>query len=113
MQKFGLQRNSSSRYHAVELEIIKEQASVLGRSGRKLRLSLESYQLMNCQNQGLNDNTASSNLEHDAILQISNNVWELILQREFLGFTERNVQWVRSNYVIPESAFKRLGLSDE
>ncbi len=44
MQKFGLQRNSSSRYSAIELEIVKEQATVLGRAGKKLRLSLENYQ---------------------------------------------------------------------
>ncbi|RBP47156.1 hypothetical protein DFR28_10928 [Arenicella xantha] len=44
MQKFGLQRNSTRLHSAIELEIVKEQASVLGRAGKKLRLSLEKYE---------------------------------------------------------------------
>jgi hypothetical protein len=113
MQKFGLQRNSSSQYRAVELEVVKEQASTLGRAGRKLRLSLERYQ----KNQGLDSNLdvsgtsdITNTLEITNVLEITNNVWELVLQREVLGFTESNLQWVLSNYAIPQSALDRLGL---
>jgi len=109
MQKFGLQRNSSSQYRAIELEVVKEQASALGRAGRKLRLSLMCYQ----KNQGSDSNLDVSNtLEISSILEITNNVWELMLQRELLGFTESNLQWVLSNYVIPQPALDRLGLYD-
>jgi hypothetical protein len=115
MQKFGLQRNSSSQYRAIELEVVKEQASALGRAGRKLRLSLERHQ----ENQGPDSSIDVSNtletsntLDVTSILEITNNVWELMLQRELLGFTESNLQWVLSNYVIPQSALDRLGLHD-
>ncbi|MGK0375166.1 MAG: hypothetical protein ACJA2E_001642 [Arenicella sp.] len=120
MQKFGLQRNSSSQYRAIELEVVKEQASALGRAGRKLRLSLERYQ----SNQGTDStldisenleisNTINlpNNLEMSDIVEISNNVWELMLQREFLGFTESNLSWVLANYVVPQQALDRLGLN--
>jgi len=103
MQKFGLQRNSSSRHSAIELEIVKEQASALGRAGRKLRLSLEKHQSI------LNGTQSISDMEH-SILEIANNVWELILQREFLGFTEGNFQWVQGHYHIPEAVLNHLGL---
>lgn len=113
MQKFGLQRKSSSQYRAIELEVVKEQASALGRAGRKLRLSLECYQ----KNQGPDSTLDASNIleasntsEITNILEITNNVWELMLQRELLGFTESNLQWVLSNYVIPQPALDRLGL---
>ena len=99
MQKFGLQRNASSRYSAIELEIVKEQATVLGRAGKKLRLSLENYQHKH------NDIKANEAL----IEEISNNVWELIIQREFIGFVDGNLGWIRSNYVIPEEAIRMLG----
>ncbi|RBP47155.1 hypothetical protein [Arenicella xantha] len=43
--------------------------------------------------------------------EISNNVWELVLQREFVGFIEGNLQWIKQNYVIPDEAFNMLGKS--
>lgn len=102
MQKFGLQRNGSSRHTALELEIAREQASALGRTGRKLRLSLEAYQ-------GSLDDDLSAQQEKKLLTEIANNVWALLLQREFVGFVEGNLSWLRSNYVIPEQAIKMLG----
>lgn len=102
MQKFGLQLNRSSRHSAVELEIVREHASALGRTGRKLRISLENYEKRRHRN--INE------LEEKALIQeISENVWALVLQREFLGFVENNVKWVRANYVIPDAAIRNLG----
>lgn len=102
MQKFGLQRNSSSRHSALELEIVREQASALGRAGKKLRISLESYEKLIHQQ-------PSFEQKQNALKEISNNVWELLLQREFLGFSENNLKWVRENYVIPDAAISSLG----
>ena len=99
MQKFGLQRNSSSQFSAIELEIVREQATVLGRAGKKLRLSLESYQQLR------DDKKTDDTL----IKEISNCVWELIIQREFIGFINGNIEWIRKNYVIPEEAINLLG----
>ena len=104
MQKFGLYPNRSSHNTAIELEIAREQASALGRAGRKLRLSLESYQ------DRCNENLTE---QEDRLLikEISANVWALLLQREFLGFTEGNIDWVRAHYSIPKAAIEHLGRS--
>lgn len=102
MQKFGLQRNSASRHSAIELEIVREQASALGRAGKKLRISLEHFEQL----QHLKISSAE---EQASIKEISANVWELMLQREFLGFIENNLKWVKENYVIPDAAIESLG----
>lgn len=102
MQKFGLQRNSSSTLGAIELEIAKEQASALGRAGRKLRLSLENYQ-------GKLIHDLNTQQKNNLLTEIANNVWALLIQREFVGFVEGNLKWVRDNYVIPDEAIKMLG----
>lgn len=104
MQKFGLQRNRSSLHSAIELEIAREQASALGRSGKKLRLSLERYEELIKQE-------SSVKQRQKLIQEISNNVWELVLQREFLGFVENNLNWIRENYLIPDEAINTLGIS--
>jgi len=105
VQKFGLKRTSSARHTAIELEIAKEQASALGRAGKKLRLSLENYQKHI-------DKNLNSEQDESLLDEISNNVWELMLQREFVGFVEGNLKWVRQNYLIPDEAIKMLGKKD-
>ena len=102
MQKFGLERNSSGGQTAIELEIAGEQASSLGRSGKKLRLCLESYQINLSQNMSLDQ-------KNEYLNEIAKNVWELVLQREFIGFVEGNLTWVTENYVIPKEAINMLG----
>lgn len=102
MQKFGLQRNSSSRHSALELEIAREQASALGRAGRKLRLSLEDFQ-------SKLDRDLSVDQKNGLLTEIANNVWALQIQREFVGFVEGNLTWITSNYHIPDKALKMLG----
>ncbi|MFT5137216.1 MAG: hypothetical protein ACI8XV_002253 [Arenicella sp.] len=105
MQKFGLQRISSSRHTALELEIAREQASTLGRAGRKLRLSLEEYECSL-------DHGLSKEQKNIFLTEIAKDVWALLLQREFVGFVEGNLNWVMGNYVIPEEAIKMLGKQD-
>jgi len=102
VQKFGLQRNSLGQPNAIELELAKEQATSLGRAGRKLQLSLETYNKM--------AEEQPDALEDKAMIkEISDNVWELMLQREFVGFIDGNLEWVKDNYFIPEEAIKLLG----
>lgn len=101
MQKFGLQRNSSSLPNAIELELAKEKATSLGRAGMKLELSLERY------NELMKEQPSNSE-EHRQIQEISANVWELLVQREFIGFIEGNLQWVKENYAIPAKAIDLL-----
>lgn len=106
MQKFGLQRTGSSKLNSVELEIFKEKATALGRAGKKLRISLEEYER-------LITKQANSEKLNQAIAEISDSVWQLILQREFLGFTEKNIDWIREHYVIPDEAISRIGRSNQ
>lgn len=102
MQKFGLQRNRAGLPNAIELELAKEQATSLGRAGRKLQVSLENY------NKVVKEQPGS--LEDQAMIkEISANVWELMIQREFVGFIDGNLEWVKDNYVIPEKAIMLLG----
>ena len=101
MQKFGLRRVSND-FAALKLAIAKEQASSLGRTGRKLRLSLERYEIGRHANLTVEE-------KHTLLEGISNNVWELILQREFLGFIEGNLNWVKQSYVIPSEVINMLG----
>ena len=98
MQKFGLQTHRSTQFNAVELEIAREQASALGRAGRKLRVSLEHYEKQRHKN-------LSQEKEQMCIKEISENLWALILQREFLGFCEGNMEWVRQNYFILDCGY--------
>ena len=102
MQKFGLRAHRTVFHGLAELEIIKEQASALGRAGRKLRLSLEDFE--KTRNQQL-----SCAEEQILINAISDNVWQLVLQREFLGFVEGNLEWIQQHYVIPPAAISALG----
>ena len=102
MQKFGLRSHRPSSNTGLELEIVKEQASALGRAGRKLRLSLERYQ-------AFVDTETNKASGEKLIEDISEKVWALILQREFLGFIEGNLEWVVANYHIPKQALQKMG----
>ena len=102
MQKFGLQTHRSPKNSTLDLEIAREQATSLGRAGKKLRLSLENYE--HERHSGLSEKE-----ELNLIYEISQNVWALMLQREILGFIEGNMKWVRENYVIPDAAINTLG----
>jgi len=102
MQSFGLRSHRASNNTSLELAIVKEQASALGRVGRTLRLSLERYQ-------AFVDTETNKASGKKLIQDISENVWALILQREFLGFIEENLEWVVANYHIPKQALQKLG----
>ena len=102
MQKFGLQRSAASRHNAIEREVVKEQATALGRAGKKLRLSLERHNTLVATKVTVEQEQAS-------LKEISNNIWELMLQREFLGFVDHNLKWITDNYVIPEAAIQTIG----
>lgn len=126
MQKFGLNTQRATKLNAVELEITREKATALGRAGRKLRLCLEDYQqqLEMYQHQleahqsqpearETNHQKATSAFTNEDVLikNIADSAWALILQREFLGFTEGNLKWITENYRIPHAALNRLGKS--
>jgi hypothetical protein len=102
MQKFGLNVQRNQQLTLLETELVKEQASALGRAGRSLRVSLERY------NQLL-EKSANQSALNTQLEKISQRVWALVLQREFLGFTENNIEWIREHYLIPDQAIAALG----
>ncbi len=105
MQKFGLQTHRTHKNTAIEVEVAREQASALGRAGKTLRLSLEAYEKVKNANISQDDRRGH-------ITRIYEHAWALILQREVLGFTENNIQWVKDNYVIPIESLRLLGSAD-
>ena len=101
MQKFGLDNLQSHKHSELELEIIDMQSSALGLAGKKLQLSIQEY------------TQAKEKLfpkDNKAILLqiISENAYELMLQREFIGFVDGNMQWIQKHYAIPHEAFKAV-----
>lgn len=104
MQKFGLITNQSKLHSALEAELVREQASALGRAGKQLRLALEAYQASQ-------ENGQKQYQTGLLIDNISEATWALVLQREFLGFIDGNLDWIQKHYHIPERALNRLGQS--
>ncbi|TQV68188.1 hypothetical protein FKG94_24190 [Exilibacterium tricleocarpae] len=102
MQKFGLDSLRTEKLSALELEIVEEQAGALGRAGKKLRMSLERYE-------SAQKNGATEAEQADLINQISSCAWELLLQREFVGFVQGNMTWITKHYKIPREAIRNLG----
>ena len=102
MQKFGLDSISNKRYSALEFEIVKEQASALGIAGRKLQQSIARYH-------SLIADGISPNDQERHIVEMSTNIRNLLLQREFVGFIHENVSWIKKNYTVPAEVWKKLG----
>jgi hypothetical protein len=102
LQKFGLDTLQTQKRTALELDIVKEQASALGIAGRKLQCALDAF--ATAELRGFPEENADRLL--DAIAEAA---YGLLLQREFLGFIEGNLAWVRSCYDIPDRAMALLG----
>jgi hypothetical protein len=97
---------ADSKRTALELEIVKEQAGALGIAGKKLHLSLEAYVTAELQ--------AFPGKNEDKLLSaIAEAVYGLLLQREFLGFIEGNLEWICSSYRIPDKAMPLLGRTNK
>ena len=80
---------------------MEEQATALGAAGRKFEKVLEEYQ-----------SKLKANEQTQELLQeLADAAWELILQREFVGFVHGNIEWLKRSYQIPEEVFKLIGKS--
>jgi DNA topoisomerase VI subunit B len=85
MQKFGLDTLKAEKLSIIELEILQEKATSLGRAGRKLRTSLEAL-----------ENSNAENNKEQLLNDVIDSVWELMLQREFSGFHHKNLEWIKN-----------------
>jgi hypothetical protein len=106
MQNFGLESVQMQKITAVELEIMEEQASALGITGRRLEAALAEYR-------GHRQRGADAQNLAQLIAGITNNLHELLIQRESLGVPYQNVEWVLRTYDIPEEISATLGLRDD
>lgn len=102
---YKLRRNAQDTWNEVEYELAKERSSALGQAGRQLQQALIRYQ------HSLQHETATT--QDEALTTVSERVYGLMLQREFLGFTDQNLSWICKQYAVPEAALKRLGMTPQ
>ena len=108
MQKFGLETvlekaHRFDKFRNLEIDLLKEQSSALGRAGRKLKESIEIYEKEKIKGY-------LQNSEEEYLQQIGNNLYSLMIQREMIGFIDSNVDWIKQFYEIPEGAFQYEGV---
>jgi hypothetical protein len=106
MHNFGLECLQMQKVTAVELEIMEEKASALGITGRRLEAALAEYR-------GPRQGGTRGKKPAELIAGISNNLHELLIQREAMGIPHANVEWVLRSYDIPQEILSRLGLRDD
>ncbi|HEY6619521.1 MAG TPA: DUF6665 family protein [Steroidobacteraceae bacterium] len=103
MQKFGLDSLKSDKLSALELEIAKEKSTALGVAGQRLRESIVKYR------QSISNIAVSSDERDSLLASVSANVQALIVQRELVGFTQDNMNWIDQTYDVPKEALAKLG----
>ena len=108
MQKFGLdsvleRAHRYDEFRDLELDLLREQSSALGRAGRKLQESIVLFQ-----KESKSRFKKKSEKEH--LQEIGNNFHALMIQRELTGFIDSNVDWIKKFYDIPDEAFQFSGV---
>ena len=95
-------RRSASITDALDYEIVQEQASALGRSGRTLEAALAA--LCEHDSKGRNEDERRRKL----VAHASDALWRFIIQRECCGL--RDPRAVMRDYRVPLEVQNRLGL---
>jgi hypothetical protein len=104
LQKFGLDSLKTQKLSALELEFAKEKLTALAIAGKQLQISIAKYRRSISQ-----DGTTSD--ERDRLLaRLAANIQALIVQRELIGLTHNNIQWVVQAYDVPTEALAKLGV---
>jgi len=95
---------SQSFINALKYELMREQASALGRAGSKLEIALQNYH-------NFITRSSSSDMTQLTVLldDIAAKMWALALQRELIGFHHDNLEWIKDTYDIPDAVLGRLG----
>jgi hypothetical protein len=106
MESFGLEFRRTQEVSAIEQEIAGARACALGITGRRLEAALTDYR------RHRQAGTATKKLEQLSA-KISNNLQELLIQRESIGLPFGNVAWVLRTYDIPQEILSKLGLRDD
>jgi hypothetical protein len=104
LQKFGLDSLKTQKLSALELEFAKEKLTALAVAGKHLQISIAKYR--QCVSQ-----TGTTSDERDRLLvRLAANIQTLIVQRELIGLTHDNIQWVVQAYDVPQEALAKLGV---
>ena len=97
--------DARSHHNAIELEIFKEQAGALGSAGKLLSTALNRHQ-EHIQNGGREGDPVTEEL----LDEVAQRAYELMLQREFVGFTQNNAAWLLQGFTLPPGVLRRLGI---
>ncbi|MBU3003203.1 hypothetical protein [Paraglaciecola arctica] len=95
MQKLGIDNLQSQKLSELELEIVDMQSTSLGIAGKKLRKSIDEYEKAKTKLFPKNNQTR-------LLQKVADNTYELMLQREFIGFIDGNSEWVRKHFAVPQ-----------
>lgn len=86
----------------VELELLAEQASALGRAGARLEDAIDTWRLL------VDVGVATAQQIAAAVDDLTAAAYALLVQRECAGFRFANREWVRRHYAIPDEVLRRL-----
>jgi DNA topoisomerase VI subunit B len=103
VQKFGLDALLHGKPSPLELEIAKERAGALGRTGRRLQKSLDVYA------KELGSRARPEKIER-MVEEIAAIVFEFLTQRETMGLVHENLEWVLKTYDLPDAVLAKLGV---
>lgn len=87
----------------LEYELAKERSSALGHAGRQLQQAIVRY--VHGEQQRF-----SATQQQQALQYIADRVYNLMLQREFLGLIDNNLHWICREYQVPQQALSLLGI---
>ncbi len=95
---------SGSRFEGIEQALRKEQAGALGVAGKQLQEALDAYDAH------LKSGASPEGSQVRLLLdRIAEKVYALFLQREFIGFSRNNLEWLLATYDLPAGVMGKIG----
>lgn len=86
-------------HQGLEWEFMKEQSGALGRAGDSLKKAIKHYRAL----------PPSHPEREKALAAVSEALWQLQMQREFVGFVDSNLQTILAEFDVPKEALTKLG----
>lgn len=87
---------------AIESELVEERANALGRVGERLEEAIDTWRLL------VEVGAATEAQVEQALRDVRDAAWALIVQRECSGFRTDNLAWIRRYYDVPWAALRRI-----
>ncbi len=89
-------------FTGVELALTEERANALGRIGDRLERAIRAWEELR------DDGAASDDDRDEALSEVREALWMLVVQRECSGFRLDNHAWVRQHYDVPPEVWARV-----